>query len=404
MRPLHEISAAVVGTGFIGPVHVEALRRLGIRVSGILGSSAEKSRSAAASLGLSRGYASLKELLEDHDVDVVHIASPNRYHHEQVLACLDAGKHVVCEKPLAMTSAEAAELVKAAKAHADLVTAVNYNIRFYPLCLQARAMIRAGEIGDVLHVTGSYLQDWLLLPTDYNWRVEAGEGGALRAVGDIGTHWLDLIGFITGLHVDSLLADLWTLHSVRRRPVNAATEAFTGKLQSGERAVREIPVETEDYGSILLKFSGGERGALTVSQIAAGRRNCIRFEISGTKKSLAWNSESSPGILSARHRAQCAGHERSVAHARGSAALCKLSGRPPGGLSRYIQAALSRDLSRRTVGQTLGGSVVRHVRGWPSRSRPLRSHPEELPHKQLDIRPERSLRCNWALSAPFCPI
>ncbi len=292
MTPLHEISAAVVGTGFIGPVHVEALRRLGIRVAGILGSSAEKSRTAATSLGLSRGYGSLKELLEDRDVDVVHIASPNRYHREQVLACLDADKHVVCEKPLAMTSAEAAELVQAAKAHADRVTAVNYNIRFYPLCLQARAMIRAGEIGDVLHVTGSYLQDWLLLATDYNWRVEAGEGGALRAVGDIGTHWLDLIGFITGLRIDSLLADLWTLHAVRQRPVNAGSEAFAGKLQSGERPVRDIPVETEDYGSILLKFSGGERGALTVSQIAAGRKNCIRFEISGTKKSLAWNSES----------------------------------------------------------------------------------------------------------------
>jgi predicted dehydrogenase len=191
-----------------------------------------------------------------------------------------------------MTAAEAFELVQAAKAHADLVTAVNYNIRFYPLCLQARAMIRAGEIGDILHVTGSYLQDWLLLPTDYNWRVEAGEGGALRAVGDIGTHWLDLVGFITGLHIDSLLADLWTLHSVRRRPVDAGTEAFAGKLQSGERAMRDVPVETEDYGAILLKFAGGERGALTVSQIAAGRKNCIRFEISGTKKSLAWNSES----------------------------------------------------------------------------------------------------------------
>jgi predicted dehydrogenase len=291
VKPLHHISAVVVGTGFIGPVHVEALRRLGIRVAGILGSSAEKSRRAAASLGLSRGYASLKELLEDRDVDVVHIASPNRYHREQVLASLDAGKHLVCEKPLAMTSAEAAELVNAAKAHAHLVTAVNYNIRFYPLCLQARAMVRAGEIGDVLHVTGSYLQDWLLLPTDYNWRIDSGEGGALRAVGDIGTHWLDLISFITGLQVECLLADLWTHHSVRRRPVNAGTEAFAGKLQAGEGAVREIPVETEDYGSILLRFSGHARGALTVSQIAAGRKNCIRFEISGTKKSLAWNSE-----------------------------------------------------------------------------------------------------------------
>jgi len=291
VKPLHHISAAVVGTGFIGPVHVEALRRLGIRVAGILGSSAEKSQRAAASLGLSRGYASLKELLEDRDVDVVHIASPNRYHREQVLASLDAGKHLVCEKPLAMTSAEAAELVNAAKAHAHLVTAVNYNIRFYPLCLQARAMVRAGEIGDVLHVTGSYLQDWLLLPTDYNWRVDSGEGGALRAVGDIRTHWLHLISFITGLQVEWLLADLWTHHSVRRRPVNAGTEAFAGKLQAGKGAVREIPVETEDYGSILLRFSGHARGALTVSQIAAGRKNCIRFEISGTKKSLAWNSE-----------------------------------------------------------------------------------------------------------------
>ena len=174
MKPLHEISAAVVGTGFIGPVHVEALRRLGVRVAGIVGSSAEKSAAAAESLGLARGYRDLRELLSDRAVDVVHLTSPNRYHREQVLACLAAGKHVVCEKPLAMTSAETGALVEAAKAHPHLVTAVNYNVRFYPLCLQARAMIRNGEIGDILHVTGSYMQDWLLHPTDYNWRVEAG--------------------------------------------------------------------------------------------------------------------------------------------------------------------------------------------------------------------------------------
>lgn len=292
MRSLHEISTAVVGSGFIGPVHVEALRRLGIRVAGILGSSPQKSAIAAATLGLPRGYASLTELLADGDVDVVHLCSPNRHHRGQVLACLDAGKHVVCEKPLAMTSAETEELTKAAKQHPNLITAVNYNVRFYPLCLQARAMIRAGEIGEILHVTGSYLQDWLLFPSDYNWRVDASEGGALRAVGDIGTHWLDLVGFVTGLHVDSLLADLWIAHPVRQRPVDDLTQTFTGKLRSGVSATRKIPVQTEDYGSILLKFSGGQRGALTVSQIAAGRKNCIRFEIAGTKKSLAWNSES----------------------------------------------------------------------------------------------------------------
>jgi predicted dehydrogenase len=292
MRPLHEICAAVVGTGFIGPVHVEALRRLGIRVAGILGSSPEKSEVAAARLGLPRGYPSMTELLADRDVDVVHLCSPNRHHHGQVLACLDADKHVVCEKPLAITSAETEALTKAAKEHAHLITAVNYNVRFYPLCLQARAMIRAGEIGEILHVTGSYLQDWLLLSSDYNWRVDASESGPLRAVGDIGTHWLDLIGFVTGLQVDSLLADLWTAHPVRKCPVDDMTQTFTGKLRSGVSVTREIPVQTEDYGSILLKFSGGERGAVTVSQIAAGRKNCIRFEIAGTKKSLAWNSES----------------------------------------------------------------------------------------------------------------
>jgi len=292
MKPLHEISAAVVGTGFIGPVHVEALRRLGVKVAGIVGSSAEKSEAAAKSLGLPRGYRDFKELLADRSVDVVHLTSPNRHHREQVLACLEAGKHVICEKPLAMTSAETRELVKAAKAHPHLVTAVNYNVRFYPLCLQARAMIRNGEIGEILHITGSYMQDWLLFPTDYNWRVEAGEGGELRAIGDIGTHWLDLLGFVTGLHADSLLADLWTAHPVRQRPVNVSTETFTGKLAAGERATKDVPIQTEDYGSILLKYGNGRRGSMTVSQLAAGRKNCIRFEIAGTKKSLAWNSES----------------------------------------------------------------------------------------------------------------
>jgi predicted dehydrogenase len=292
MKPLHEISAAILGTGFIGPVHVEALRRLGINVAGILGSSAEKSQAAAQNLGLPRGYGSLAELLSDPAVDVVHITSPNRYHRDQVLDCFKAGKHVICEKPLAMSTRETKELVAAAAVHPHLIAAVNYNVRFYPLCLQARSMIRNGEIGDILHVSGSYLQDWLLYPTDYNWRVEAGEGGNLRAVGDIGTHWLDLLGFITGLSVESLLADLWTAHPIRQKPVNAGSETFTGKVQSSARKTEDVPIQTEDYGSILLKFNGGKRGAVTVSQMAAGRKNCIRFEISGTKKSLAWNSES----------------------------------------------------------------------------------------------------------------
>ena len=286
MKKLGEISAAVVGTGFIGPVHMEALRRLGVRVSGILGSSPEKSKKAAEDLGLAKGYRDLDELLADKDVNVVHLASPNRLHISQTLACLEAGKHVICEKPLAMTTGETKSLVDAARKHPELITAVNYNIRFYPLCLQAHAMIRRGEIGEILHVTGSYVQDWLLYPTDFNWRVSSTDGGALRAVGDIGTHWLDLIGFVTGLEVEALLADLWTAHPVRQQPLSAV-----GTFSQAKTATKDFPVDTEDYGAVLLKFAGGKRGTMTVSQITAGRKNCLRFEIAGTKKSLAWNSE-----------------------------------------------------------------------------------------------------------------
>ncbi len=282
-------TAAVVGTGFIGPVHVEALRRLGVRVKGVLGSSAAKSKAASSQLGLDVAYPSLSALLADPEVNVVHLASPNRVHKEQVLAALMAGKHVVCEKPLAMDSAEAGEMLEVSRRYPDLVCAVNYNVRFYPLSLEARSMVRNGEVGEIFHLHGSYTQDWLLYPTDFNWRVLASEGGALRAVGDIGTHLLDLIGFICGLEIESVLADLRTVHPVRIRPNAAPSTTFGRKARSvGSR----VGVDTEDYGSVLLRFKGGAKGVVTVSQVSAGRKNCIRYEIAGSKCSVAWNSES----------------------------------------------------------------------------------------------------------------
>ena len=181
------LTAAVVGTGFIGPVHVEGLIRAGVRVAGMLGSSAEQSKQAAMRLGVPRAYASLEELLEDESVDVVHITSPNRYHFDQASKVLKAGKHVLCEKPLAMNSSESAELVKLA-AESGRVAAVNYNIRYYPLCLEAAYRVRRGEVGELFHVSGSYVQDWLFHKTDFNWLVVAEDGGQLRAVSDIGTH------------------------------------------------------------------------------------------------------------------------------------------------------------------------------------------------------------------------
>lgn len=282
------LSAVIVGTGFIGPVHLEALRRLGRPVVGLLGSTPERSKQAADSLGIPRAYANMEELLADPSVHVVHFTSPNRLHYPQCKHALAAGKHVICEKPLAMNAAETAELVALAE-KVPLVAAVCYNVRFYPLCQEARQIIAAGELGDIYHVTGSYVQDWLLYDTDFNWRVLAEEGGALRAVADIGTHWIDLLTWITGQNVKQVCADLRTFLPVRRRP-KGSVETFQSKFGAA-RETEPIAIDTEDYGSLLLRFSGGASGSCTVSQVTAGRKNCIRYEIAGSKAALAWNSE-----------------------------------------------------------------------------------------------------------------
>jgi predicted dehydrogenase len=291
-------ASAVVGTGFIGPVHLEALRRLNRRVIGVLASTPEKSRQAAGLLHLTRGYADMDELLADPAVQAVHITSPNRHHYEQCRQAIAAGKHVICEKPLAMSSKESSELVAVAD-RAGIVAAVCYNTRFYPLCLEIKERIAAGEIGAIHHVTGSYVQDWLLYDTDFNWRVLAEEGGELRAVADIGTHWLDLVQSVTGLAVNEVCADLKTMLPTRRRP-QGSVETFQSKVET-PRATAPVAVNTEDYGSILLGFQGGARGVCTVSQVTAGRKNCLSFEIAGSKGALAWNSER-PNELWLGHR------------------------------------------------------------------------------------------------------
>ncbi len=282
------IGVGVAGTGFIGPAHVEGLHRNGIQVLGLVGSTKEKAESKAAELGIPRAYASLEELLADPDVDVVHLATPNHLHHPHALAALQAGKHVVCEKPLAMTSAQSAELVQLAK-EKNLVNAVNFNIRMYPLVQQARSMVQSGELGDLFILQGSYLQDWLLLPTDWNWRLEPELGGSLRAVGDIGSHWLDLLTFITSLRVEEVYADFKTFHPVRKKP-SKPLETYTGKMLTPEDYVDQ-PISTEDYATIVLHFENDVRGVLTVSQVSSGRKNRLFYEINGSKSSLAWDSE-----------------------------------------------------------------------------------------------------------------
>jgi predicted dehydrogenase len=288
-------TAAVAGTGFIGPVHVEALRRTNVAVRGILGSSPQKSQEAAAALGLPIAYPDYQAILDDAAVDAIHITTPNQLHFEMAKRALDAGKHVICEKPLAMDSSETAQLVEIANAHPNLIAAVNYNIRFYPIIHHARDLIHSGELGEIYHIRGAYVQDWLLYDTDWNWRLLPEAGGALRAIGDIGTHWMDLIAFITDLRVERLIADLNTFISPRRKPQQALA-TFKGKEESGPVtdhpiAYDEVEIKTEDWGAVLFHYAGGGRGTLNVSQVNAGRKNQLSFEIACSKASIAWDSE-----------------------------------------------------------------------------------------------------------------
>jgi predicted dehydrogenase len=296
MSRIADIGAAVIGTGFIGTVHVEALRRIGVQVRGVLGSTPERGATRAEALGVPRAYPSLEALLDDPTVDAVHVTSPNDLHLPQARAVLAAGRHVICEKPLAMSAVESAELVRLAAA-SGLVNAANFNIRWYPLNQHAHDVVTGGEIGDVRLVTGRYFQDWLLLETDWNWRLQPERGGALRAVGDIGSHWLDLTSFITGQRVVAVMAELATFIDARREPTGPV-ETFSTEV-AAETVSRDIA--TEDAATILLRFENGARGVVTVSQISAGRKNSLQYEVSGSDASIAWDSEQ-PDQLWIGHR------------------------------------------------------------------------------------------------------
>src|SRR4051794_28190023 len=286
--------AAVVGTGFIGVVHVEALRRLGVEVTGVVGSSPERAREKAKTAVLPEPYESFEAMLADDRVDVVHLTSPNKHHHAQAKAALEAGKHVGCEKPLAMDSRETAELLALAEA-SGLVHAVNFNIRFYPQVIEARE--RVAGLGPVHLVTGGYLQDWLLFETDWNWRLDPAEGGALRAVGDIGSHWIDLLSFITGQPIVSVMADLATFVTTREEPTGPVETFSTDR--SAQTVTR--PMGTEDAATLLVRFANGARGCMAVSQISAGRKNSLRWEVDGADGAAAWDSET-PEHLWLGHR------------------------------------------------------------------------------------------------------
>ena len=284
-----KIRAGIIGTGFIGPAHVEAARRLGnVEFIALAEANEALAREKADALCIPRAYGDYRKLLDDPDVQVVHNCTPNHLHFEVNKDILAARKHVISEKPLAMTSEESRTLVELAK-EAGVIHAVDFNYRYYPLVQHAREMVDKGDLGEVFSVHGSYLQDWLYLATDWNWRLVPELSGESRAVADVGSHWCDLVQFITGLTITRVFADLRTVHKTRMRP-KKELETYAGKvLQPSDYEPQEI--NTEDYASVLLEFSNGAHGVVTVSQVSAGRKNRLYYEIDGSKCALSWDQE-----------------------------------------------------------------------------------------------------------------
>ncbi len=285
------MKVAVIGAGFVGRAHIEALRRLGIGIAGLLGSSPKRTQQQCKAMGIARGYNSLEELAQDPDAYVVHVCTPNHLHAAEVEAALKANKHVMCEKPLAMNSRQTARLLDLARRQAR-AGAVAHNLRYYPMCQEARALVRRGAIGEPKMIHGSYLQDWLLYPSDWNWRLDPQVSGNMRTVADVGTHWLDMAMWVTGRRTTEVCADLATVVPVRERPRGPVETFQERKGTDFER----VPIDTEDYASVLLHFEGDLRGVMTVSQVSAGRKNRFWFEIDGSEGSIAWDGER-PNVL-----------------------------------------------------------------------------------------------------------
>jgi predicted dehydrogenase len=291
---MNPIKTAIFGTGFMGRMHLEALRRLeSVQVAAIAGRTAESAEHLAAGFNIPKTAADYRDILRDPEIEAVHICTPNAQHFRMAKEALEAGKHVLCEKPLATTVEEGEELVALAD-RKKLRNCVCHNLRAYPMVQQMRRLREAGDLGEILVVQGTYFQDWLLYNTDWNWRVDSKAGGPSRCMADIGSHWFDMAEHIAGLRVTSLCADLQTFHPTRKKPKHSI-ETFSNKLQGPEDII-ETAVDTEDFGAVVFHMGDGQTsesagGAVTASQVSAGRKNRLSIEIYGTKSSVAWNQE-----------------------------------------------------------------------------------------------------------------
>jgi predicted dehydrogenase len=286
---MKRIRTAIIGTGFMGRVHLEAVRRLGfVEVAAIAGRRIDAARSMADAFHVERVESHYDRILDDPEIQAIHICTPNSLHAPIAKAALAAGKHVLCEKPLAMSTKEAQEIETLAVAK-RLRNCTCHNLRYYPMVQQMRSMREAGDLGEILVVQGTYSQDWLLHDTDWNWRIESDKNGPSRVMADIGSHWCDMAEHVTGQRIHSLCADLQTFHKTRKRP-KVTVETFAGKTLSPDE-YELVPIDTEDFGSVIFRLGERARGAFTASQVSAGRKNRLNIEIYGTKSSVVWDQE-----------------------------------------------------------------------------------------------------------------
>src|SRR5581483_2327554 len=286
---IHRLKAAVFGTGFVGRVHVEGIRRLGyVQVYAIAASQKEKAARLGEELHVEKTAGDYRQILEDPEVDVVHVCTPNALHFPMAKDALEAGKHVVFEKPLTTSAELGSELARLAS-EKKLANCTFHNLRYYPMVQHMRRMREAGDLGDILVVQGTYSQDWLLYDTDWSWRIDPAANGPSRCMADIGSHWCDMAEDVTGQRITALCADLQTFHKKRKRP-KKSVETFTGKTLKPED-YDEVPIDTEDFGAVVFRMGDRTRGAFTASQVSAGCKNRLSIEIYGTKGSVAWNQE-----------------------------------------------------------------------------------------------------------------
>jgi len=299
MTRTKRLRMGLVGPGFIATQHVEAVRRLGyVDVIAIAGSSLESAQRKAASLHIDRAYGNWQELIADPDIDVVHNTTPSYLHFPVSLAALQAGKHVVSDKPLALDSTECRQLCQAAEA-AGVTNAVTFNYRGNPMVQQMRTMVAQGSLGQQAFVHGRYLQDWMTDDHVYSWRSDPHKGGRSSALADIGSHWCDLAEHVSGSHITAVLADLATVVPTRYSAGGSA-EAFAGRKGAQGTPVQ---VEGEDLATVLLRWENGARGVFTVGQVLPGHKNNLQLEINGREASLMWNQEHQNELWMGRHDA-----------------------------------------------------------------------------------------------------